>query len=344
MATLTDIAYYLRKGIIFGAIFIVLATIAGISIVATINKVQNNQPIPTPSPAALYGRLPKIQFPESAAYPTSFDLLLIEGHPPEGTTSATIHIVPAKSPTLFSRRQAIVFAKNLGFTENPVELSTTVLQFNDAQTNSTITIDIVTNNFTLKRNVIDVSIFENKTQTSEQQLVNAARGYFIGLKTWDETLTQSKVSYFIFEGQNLVPARNARDAQVVRVDFFRDAVSNYPVVSQKYKTSNYYVVFTSQNDRVQTVLEASFQNFPPDVNNSSTYPTISGQTAWDQLVAGQGYIAVTPLAGTEAIVRRSYLAYYEPEVSQPYLQLVWVFEGDHDFVGYVPALSPEWID
>jgi hypothetical protein len=38
-------------------------------------------------------------------------------------------------------------------------------------------------------------------------------------------------------------------------------------------------------------------------------------------------------------IKKMFLAYYDPDEYQPYLQPVYVFVGDNDFVGYVPAVE-----
>jgi hypothetical protein len=41
-------------------------------------------------------------------------------------------------------------------------------------------------------------------------------------------------------------------------------------------------------------------------------------------------------------VRKIYLAYYDAGVYTEFYQPVFVFEGDKDFVGYVPAVTTDY--
>jgi hypothetical protein len=43
-------------------------------------------------------------------------------------------------------------------------------------------------------------------------------------------------------------------------------------------------------------------------------------------------------------IRNIFLAYFESEEPQNYLQPIFVFEGDKNFTAYVSAVDPEWID
>lgn len=344
MAALTDTAYIIRKGIIIVIIGIIL-TVIGVVVAKMIiaNYKRDNPPQPA-KPTVAFGKLPPMPLPQNNTYPTQFQLLTIEGRPPEGSTSAKVYFVPKKSPTLFSRKNAQEFAKKLGFTQEPNTLDPITHQYIDPTTQSTLTIDITNSNFTLKNNYLDVAVFtENAISLTEQQLVALARNYFSTLNLWDNQLTESKVAYFRFEGQTLVPAVKPKEAQVIRVDFFKKEIDQTPLVTVHYDTSAIYLIFSTVGGKIGQTLEASFTNFPPDTTNYSTYPVISGNTAWEQLKGGNAHIARPVAASPTAIIRTIYFAYLVNTVYMPYVQPVWVFEGDFDFVGIVPAIDPIWI-
>lgn len=344
MVTLTEIAYYARKGLIFGSIGLVIIIAGFMTIMTTLENIKEEVPVPTPAPSASFGPLPPIVFPANNVYPTLFDLQLIEGRPPEGTPSAQIYFVPQKAPTLFSRRNATQFAQKLGFSADPGAETDTQYSYEDTETGNALTVDITNNNFLFKKNYIDPAVFEEATQTDELTVTNVARSYFLSLGTpVPQPLNIPLVSYLRFEGSRLVPTARQNEAQAVRVDFLPGPLNEKTVLTPSITQSGVFLVFTATRERITNVFQTSFQYHPPELTASSTYPTISGQTAWDQLIAGNGFIARPPQIGTEAIVRDVYLAYYQPLDYQPYLQLVWVLEGDHDFMGMVPALDPTWI-
>lgn len=343
LMNLTDTAYYLRKTIIFGGIGLVIVMVGTISFMSYLQTVKDNTPVPTPTPSASLGRLPLIIFPQSSSVrPISYKLELIEGKPPEATASAPIYLIPDRKPTLFSKRQAVTFGKKVGFLEEPTETSVTVLDFIDPTTNSTLTVNTATSNFKLRNNYTDLSIFQTPTITDPTALTNLARNYFKELRVWNDALSGAIVSYYSFDGINLSKLPDTRGANVARVDFFSPSFGPYPLVTTKFFSSDVYVVFTAERSDIVSVVEASFQYFPADINISGTYPTISGQAAFEELKAGKGHIASS--STEEAIIRRVYLAYYQPSEHQDYLQLVWVFIGDADFVALVPAVDPAWVE
>lgn len=341
LMTLTNAAYYIRKSIIFGGIGFLVLMIGTLSFMSYLQTVKTNTPIPTPTPSASFGKLPPLIFPENGiSRPANFELELIEGRPPEATHSAPIYLIPDKKPTLFSKRQAVTFGKKVGFLEEPREISATILDFTDPGTNSTLTVNIATNNFYMKKNYPDTTPFQTPTITDETTLVSHARGYFRELRLWNDSFTSSAVSYFSFDGTNLFKLPDARDATVARVDFFAPSFGPYPTVTSYVTTSDVYLVFTADRSDILSVVEASFQYFPADINISSTYPTISGQQAFEELQSGKGHIASSNTSN--AVIRKVYLAYYVAPQHQDFLQLVWVFEGDDGFAALVPAIDPYW--
>ncbi|MBI4136869.1 hypothetical protein HY469_02290 [Candidatus Roizmanbacteria bacterium] len=341
MSSLTQIAFVVRRGIVVVGALVIVITLG--SIVWNVSSISQEPEVivPTPTPSVLYGKMPQLDFPDSRDYPTSLKLETIEGGPPVSTSSASVYFVPRKAPNLFSRRNAENFAEKLGFTGDPVEQSQTVLMFTDPDTEDALAVDITTNNFRLRRNFIDTSVFTSESLPGETQLKNLAQEYFQSINVWNSTLTKATIAYHAFQGSTIVEVNRARDAQLARVYFLREKIGGYPIVTVGVDRTETYLLFAAKGGRITTILEASFQNFPADERSSSTYPTISGQQAWEKLVAGEAYIAIP--AGSSVTVREGYLAYYQSAEYQSYLQPVYVFEGDNGFVAMVHAIDPTLI-
>lgn len=343
MANLTDTAYIVRKSFVWGGIGIVVLTILGFATVATIRSIQNSRVLPTPTPGVTFGPLPKIVTPNSLPYPASFELLLIEGRPPETVEYGTVYLVRSKTPTLLSRKESQQFAVTLGFPSEPVQTDNTVYQYVDPDTNSHLVMDIASKNFTLRRNFIDVSVLNTPIKHTETEIKKQAQAFFIKLNIWHENLSNAVFSYWTFEGQALRETTEISQAQLVRVDFFQPTLGEVPIVTSHPARSNVYIIFAPGDKAPRMIHEASFNYFPPDDQTMSTYPLITGLTAWEQLQAGVAFISSPVKIGTHAVVRRIYKAYYQSDMYQPYLQLVWVFEGDNGFVALIPATDPAWI-
>jgi hypothetical protein len=66
------------------------------------------------------------------------------------------------------------------------------------------------------------------------------------------------------------------------------------------------------------------------------------KSAWNLLQAGDAYI-VSGQNLTEAVIREVELAYYDSFALQKYLQPIYVFKGDQDFMAFVPAVSANYL-
>ena len=66
--------------------------------------------------------------------------------------------------------------------------------------------------------------------------------------------------------------------------------------------------------------------------------------AWEELKAGEGLVASEHQAREEIVVRRITLGFFDSLEAQTFLQPVYVFEGDNNFVGYVAAVDDAWVE
>lgn len=135
-------------------------------------------------------------------------------------------------------------------------------------------------------------------------------------------------------------------ANLVEVDFYRpdiDAQPNaVPVVSPKYFNSQNYVLMMFRTDGTFKVLRSQIKFFDKSVEQVGVYPIRSGDEAFADLKKGKGFIVSLPPV-TKITIRKMFLGYFDPDVFQEYLQPVYVFLGDGDFVGYVPAVSGQYL-
>ena len=80
------------------------------------------------------------------------------------------------------------------------------------------------------------------------------------------------------------------------------------------------------------------------MNDFATYPLKSGAVAWQDLLDGYALIVnVGRNSPDKIVIRKIYLAYYDSEEPQLYLQPIFVFEGDNDFVAYLPAIDSNYL-
>jgi len=92
------------------------------------------------------------------------------------------------------------------------------------------------------------------------------------------------------------------------------------------------------------VVAAEYHHFALDENKNGIYPIKTSEEAWEELKSGKGYIADLGDNSKGTItIRKVYLAYYDPGQYTEYFQPVVVFEGDNNFVAYIPAVINEYV-
>jgi hypothetical protein len=55
------------------------------------------------------------------------------------------------------------------------------------------------------------------------------------------------------------------------------------------------------------------------------------------------YWTAKDITDSNVTIRKMYLAYYEPTTLTNYLQPIFVFEGDNNFVAYVSAVTSKYV-
>jgi hypothetical protein len=90
------------------------------------------------------------------------------------------------------------------------------------------------------------------------------------------------------------------------------------------------------------IVEVNYKYANIDREMYSTYPIKTTEEAWNELKAGN-YWPASDVNGIDVAINNVYLAYFEPVSLTNYLQPIYVFEGNQDFVAYVPAITDKYI-
>lgn len=154
-----------------------------------------------------------------------------------------------------------------------------------------------------------------------------------------------------------------KDAQIARVDFYR-SIDKYPVLGPDPKKGLLSAVVRNPSKEVSTlnnpVVEAYFWEINPD--SRATYPIISPDEAWKAVKAGKGVVSnVTPKDANpfvpytstpieSILIDNIYIAYYDTQSPQKFLQPIYVFDGKYTTRGteggyisiYFPAVTRDY--
>ena len=349
MASLTESAYYTRRVLKY-SFFVLIGLILLKIVISGVGSLWQGFYRPEPAkPDVAFGKLPPFNFPSETApkEPMTYMQEFVGGVLPESSSSARVYFVAEPAPNFLSLERAKEFAKELGFKAEPVALSETLYQWTDIEYPlRTLQKDIVKGNFTLAYDFYkDPSVLAEKNLPYGKKASSEALNFLEdnGLSSPDLTGNEAKVSFWKSTGSELLPAPSVSEAEITRVDFFRAPIAGLPSVTPSYKEALVYFLFSGSSGR-KRVLTLRYTFRPVEQGIFATYPLRTIKEAWADLEAGKGYIANWgAVKGTHVTIRRAFLAYYESESYEPYIQPVFVFEGDEGFVVYVSALSTEWM-
>ncbi len=353
MGSLTEISIVTRKSVIFITLTLIVLVLIRLLIQLGINYWKATHPIPAPPPNVLFGKIPSPNFPQSATVSSSlkFTLENIEGKPPETTSAGKVYAMIKKAPTILSSQRAKAFANKLGFKNEPEVLSSTYYKFiNDRDELQTLEVDIVTMNFKLKYDYTkNPQIFYQGNIRSKNQAINDVKAYISSKGLFDSLILNGKITAdllkFDMTTKTFSVASSLSNTDAVRVNFVRNDLDGLKVLPPKFDKSFTYVLYTASFSDNWKYPEIIYTYWPIDYSNFATYPLRSSTTAWQNLVDGQA--TIIEMGGNNSnniIIRNIYLAYYDSEEFQPYLQPIFVFEGDNNFVAYLPAVDSQWLD
>lgn len=353
MASLTNTAYYTRRAINWAIVAILCYFILRILWSFFIGFWLLVFPPKPPPPNHAFGKLPAISFPIQNSSPSAdfkFSLETISGGLPIiASDSAAVYFMPKASPNLLAIPQTQEFARLLELNPNPIQESRTIYRFDDAQYPlRRLRYDIVSDNFVLRYGYEqDTSIFTEGTirnpQIAQQEAINTLSNY--NLYSDDFINGTKKVINLRLVGNTLVPVENLSTTDAMRVNFYRGSINKLAVVTPNPDEGQISITFSGSTNPKRRLIELVYTYWPIDYQTYGTYSLKKVDLAWQELQNGKGFIAKYPVDGSkQAVIRNVYLAYYDSFEPQTYLQPIYVFEGDQDFIAYIPAIVPEWTE
>ncbi len=346
---LTEMAYYTRKGIVILAIGLFVVLIGRGILLFAIEQYREAHRPPPPPPSVRFDKLPPFGLPETGKnYDLSFELVTKEVGLPATPDRLEVFLIPKKLPSLLASDRAKAFAAQLKFTAPPEQKSPSEFFFTDSTNPArSLLFNSATTNFHLRYDLaIDHSAATTSSTLLETTATTDARNFLssIGELLPDFVQEKTTLQLLSLEGENFIPSRDETTAIAARVNFFLKDINNLPRVTATYSASPSYIIVGKSEDVSKKILEARVAYFPSDEMVNSTYPLKTSAQAWEELTTGKGYIAQPASSGAKKIfVRKVYLAYFDANDYQQYLQPVFVFEGDDNFVGYVPAITADWV-
>ena len=343
MASLTQTAVLSRKIIRYSIYALVVLIVGRVVLTASIGIFRTFFPPPPPKPTVLFSNLPKIDFPDSAANVQNLNLTLqtTDGGFPKLPTQSKVYFIPKELPTLFSVEQGLALGKKLGFENAGQKVTDTLYRFKHSTLPKTLEINVVTNLFSLSYDLAADPTPIDALPPTQEVAASIVRSYLSGAGLLPADLTgPTSHKYLRIEGGNLVPALSQSDAHLIKINLTRAPLDNLPSLGPNLDTANTWFLVSGSKQEDKKILSGEFHYLPVDTEKASTYPIKTAQEAWQELLAGGGYLAKSPENG-DVVVRRIYLANYDPNKFEEYMQPIVVFEGE-GFVAYVPAVTSDY--
>lgn len=347
--SLTEVAYYIRKllpVVVIGAIFLMLFYFLTVSFVKYYQSTrQKTVPI-----NPIFGKITKIILSsKSFDYPENANFILdnIEGRPTEATSAAKVFFLPAKTTRFGYLEKIYLMAKTLGFDTEIVKhkLDGTKAIFEDNE--KKLAVDIADFNFeySLKGNNKE-NFLDGAGVPEDNRLKDSAKNFLGILGKYSPELAkgyENTVYLTLDENLEFSATENIENAKAAEVDFFRADIDKVPVISPKFPFSHNFVAMVFKNNLHQ-ILKAQIKFFESEKENFGIYPLKSGEAAYDELKNHKAIILSLGKNKNQFTIRKMFLAYFEPDIYQEYLQPVFVFVGDSGFAAIVPAVQDEYVE
>lgn len=345
MSSLTYTAYASRQMIKYGGFglisFVLLWSIGSISIKAY--KAAHPKYIP---PTVRYGVLPKMIFPDKPKNPKDFSFEFANDKTPMFSDQAKVYITYRSTTKILALEQAKEVAKQFSFETEPAEISEGVYEFKNSKTNKILNMNVLEGNFNLKYPYLnDSSILEAKDVPNKTKAIDIASAFLESGNKYTSDLKdgEKKISYWKIADGTLKSVLAQSEANAVRVDFFRKNLDDkWEIVSTQAGEASVSVLVSGSEVPEKRIIEANFKYANIDRESFSTYPIKTTEEAMEDL-KNNNYWPLSDISIQNVVIRDVKLAYYEPVTLTQYVQPIYIFKGDNNFVAFVPAITSNYI-
>ncbi|MDO8573232.1 MAG: hypothetical protein Q7R77_00595 [Candidatus Daviesbacteria bacterium] len=275
-----------------------------------------------------FGQLPPPDFPKGNVSSSNFSYSLdttTGGLPKIGVDAGfekiiKVYFVNQTFATLLSPDKSQALAEKFNIVLLPEILSETKYKFNDR--NKSLLVDLDTGNFSYSNGA---TISGQQTLDDDSKLVSDFKQILSSLGISKEDIEKSR---------NKVIRSENKTAQI---SLWPAPFDNKSIFSPDFEKSLINATVVGSADELDNYLSLNFTYYQIDTSTFATYLLKTPQVAFDDLKLGKGIITVEPKNPRVSISSVS-LGYYLPENYSPYLQPIYIFEGQN-FVAYVRAIE-----
>lgn len=320
-------------------------------------------PPQVPPPEVAFGKLPLLQIPglplKEGADPGYVVDTKTGRLPTDLPDRAKVYKIMLPTPTHLSSTRAKELASKLGFSEAPQKISSSEYRWENPEEGKTLKMNITTGNFKLETDIKKLQGLTPSSPPSTATAVAQAQRFLQNLNLLSDDYLEGRkeATYLKIEGETLRKVESLSEAQLTRVDFFRE-IDEQPIVGPKPYEGLIYLILAKEE-----VPFIFFNSWPLDPLQSTTYPIKGVEQVWSEVEQGGARITFLAPAETDPFisyepqdpetifVRRIFLAYFDSDKLQDYLQPVYILEGSArtsdrvqlKFIAYLPAVADDWV-
>lgn len=351
MPTLHNVTENTKTLLKFGGIFVISVVILFLIFRGGVFLKEFFFPTPVPLPAADFGKLPVVEFPESLPQEgLTFELDTVSGGFPSFSTESgkvrdRINVYKIVNPvfSLLDLQNAKSTVAEVGFIGREIPLGNNIYQWfaQSEGLEKSIEMNIVNKNFSYATSFRSTErILNPLVIPTKEGSIEAARNFLqsMSLLPGDIDDKKTKADLLRINGTELLAATNAAETDVVRVSFFQKPIETIPVyyANPPYSTINFFVGGKAE------VLQGTYYRQLVS-SEFSSYPIKPVQLAFKELQDGKAYIGANFTPEKNIKIKEVLLGYYASDIFQEYLIPIYVFKGTQDeFYAYVHALPDEW--
>lgn len=344
--TLTEASYLTRRTIRLTVFLVIILVTARLLWLTGFKVYRRFVPEPPPTPTVSFGKLPKINFPTRENLPEfSFLLETPEGGLPKTQTIEKVYFMPRPIPYFLALDQARAKANRLGFTGGEEKISDTLYRFRNPRSSQILEMNIVSGAFSVRYDLEQDPQLPTLRPESSEVAAAAVRSFLSSAGLLSDDLADGKITYVFFKKitGGITSVVSLSEANFVKVNIFRHDFDSLPVVPPDVADANVWFLVSGAREREKQIVAGEYHYFAVDSQQSSTYPLKTSDEAFSELKEGGGFIAkLGQNQDGKVTIRRVFLAYFDPEEPQDFMQPIFVFEGDRNFSAYVPAITADY--
>lgn len=336
--TLTQAANFTKKAFIFGIIFLVVIISSWIGFQFYKASQVVKPQVEEEKADTKFNILPKpnlnIALTPSSKY--TYEFLTTTGKLPEDLPKIfKVYFISKLGTSLLASNKAKELAFGLNFNNGPEIISSTLYKFTD-ENGGEIKVDLDTGNFEYRRIEATEGGLLDNTLSDKPKLIQDFKDFLSskGLMR-DQILNgQTQVTY----------PQNSSNKAIITLwqENIEDGEQDIKIVTNNFGEGLIKTEVSNLINNNNRYLYLKYIYWPIDLTNFATYPLKDINTAFEELKAGISSVVKESPTNTVGLTN-IYLAYLLSEEYTPYLQPVFVFEGE-EFAALIGAIDEQYIE